>query len=233
MGSILLKEKINKMLNQLGFIKYDESLTDFTKIGFTYANPNYPPEFNIKVDDIIIEGVITNQIIQLICKKIVDILSTSIKFDVIDYLYKDINNWNIKGLDKIILKLIRNENYIYLISSSKISAIIQDLYQFNGSINSSSSIIKIGSILDKSVYVDPALGYSDTRIFLFNDIGINIQNITITENPSSFNGSYVELYIDIKINDSKTIYILESENSNTYKSYKKILREYNLNKLLT
>lgn len=187
-------------------------------------------DYNISYKDIenILVTTIKNEISSNFIKKInKDILNTN-NFDYIDLRKGDIDE---------LVNLILSSGYKNLITNANISSELKNSPLFNliyqkNSKNSRINIVgNLGGITD--IYYDPYISYNDDRILLFNQIEFNINNMVAYENNSTFPPRvYIEYNFDYKVGDSKLIFIIRDENSETYRKYIKLQRDYKIDNIL-
>lgn len=224
---------MNDIIN-LDFVNKNQNLTNFTKYSFNYSNPNIASAFGLDVDDIV-KDMVHSEINQSVSNNIIKSLLESDSFDYIDYINKNIDDNNFY---RIVVELIKRENYKYLIVNSQIGSIIQDSpefvveYQTMG-LRTSAVAYGIGKIRDTKIYVDPYMKFNDNKLLFFNNIDINLRDFRISDVPSSFpNRIIVDFLLDFEITDSKIVYVLDSVNSESYLSYKRVLRDKKIDNIL-
>lgn len=224
---------MNDIIN-LDFVNKNKNLTNFTKYSLNYSNPNTASAFGLDVDDIVKE-MVYSEINQRVSNILLKNLLESDSFDYIDYINKNIDDNNFY---RIVVELIKRENYKYLIVNCQIGSLIQDSpefaveYQTTG-LRTSAVAYSIGKIRDTKIYVDPYMKFNDNKLFFFNNIDINLSDFRVSDDPSSFsNLKLVDFLLDFEITDSKIVYVLDSVNSEGYFSYKRALRDKKIDNIL-
>lgn len=161
-------------------------------------------------------------------KEVISILEETEETNYIDYIGKNIDDG---VLNRYLVEFIKSENYQYIITNSLTSSILQDVSIFNHKLisynfrRSSDSPYSIGQIFNTKIYTDPYMKYNDNRMIMFNDVFINLQNFKIDNFGASLDYS-------LKTSNSKVVFIVDSENCESYIKYKKHNRNINLNKIL-
>ena len=156
---------MNDIIN-LDFVNKNQNLTNFTKYSLNYSNPNAASAFGLDVDDIVKE-MVYSEINQRVSNILLKNLLESDSFDYIDYINKNIDDNNFY---RIVVELIKRENYKYLIVNSQIGSIIQGSpefmveYQTMG-LRASAVAYSIGKIRDTKIYVDPYMKFGDNKLF--------------------------------------------------------------------
>jgi hypothetical protein len=193
------------------YYKEDKSLIDFTSYRISIASPiSYP-----NIDEIDVLGHYISQmksdIRNHIDKKLIEEFNTSYEYEVIDLrksgfrVGSDLNNY-----------IIGFTEYKNLTSNVRICSNIQDGSQFvtlpfkNASMGTS---YIVGSLSDKNIYVNPIFRYNDTKLFLFNDVKLNIGEIKFNVvSEATFNTRLIlEIPISFRISESKIIYVRDQE----------------------
>jgi len=187
-------------------------------------------DYNISYKDIenILVTTIKNEISSNFIKKINKGILNTNNFDYIDLRKGDIDE---------LVNLILSSGYKNLITNANISSELKNSPLFNliyqkNSKNSRINIVgNLGGITD--IYYDPYISYNDDRILLFNQIEFNINNMVAYENNSTFAPRVnIEYNFDYKVGDSKLIFIIRDENSETYRKYIKLQRDYKIDNIL-
>lgn len=220
---------MNDIIN-LDFVNKNKNLTNFTKYSFSYFNPNTASVFGLDVYDIA-KGMVNSEINQSVSNSIIKSLLESDNFGYIDYINKNIDDNNFY---RIVVELIKRENYKYLIVNSQIGSIMQDSpefeYQTMGLRTSASAVAYgIGKIRDTKIYVDPYMKFNDNKLLFFNNIDINLSDFRVSDAPNQI---IVDFLLDFEITDSKIVYVLDSVNSENYLSYKRVLRDKKIDNIL-
>lgn len=135
---------------------------------------------------------------------------------------------------------LSGREYKNIITTGMVASVLQDCSEFHvestggGKISSGSSIYKVGRLLNLDVWVDPFLKYSDNRIVLFNDIGINIYNISSSIQSQATFAPRLVLQCDFAfdVGDSKVIFIIDNESSDSFRQYKSLQRDIKIDGIL-
>lgn len=181
---------------------------------------------------------IKNEIRQDLCKLFTKKLFCSEKFDYLDLrkLGSLMMNMSIEKLVSMIL----NDDYKNLITTGYISSELQDssCFSSNRDLNLNiGGVIYMSGILNNRVkaYVDPYMRFNDGRICLFNQVEFNIGKMKAYEAPNI--GSLapkivIEYDIDYNVNDSKLIFVIENENSESFRQYTSLQRDVKIDNIL-
>lgn len=200
-----------KLFEYNDYYKEDKSLINFELYKISVPSPiSYPNIDEINVLDHYISQM-RSDIRNHIDKKLIEEFNISYEYEVIDLrksgfrVGSDLNNY-----------IIRFNEYNNLISNVRICSNIQDGSQFvtlpfKNASNGTSYIV--GSVSDKNIYVCPIFRYNDTKLFLFNDVKLNIGEIKFNViSEATFNPRIViEIPISFRINESKIIYVRDEE----------------------
>jgi hypothetical protein len=193
------------------YYKEDKSLNNFEFYKISVSSPiSYPSINEIDVLNHFISHL-RSEIRNHIDNKIIKELSYSNEYEVLD-----LRNSGYRVGTDLCNYIAREEGYTNLISNSRICSNIQDGSPFvtlpfkNASLGTS---YIVGSVSDKNIYSDPIARYSDVKIFLFNDIKINIADFKFSiNNEATFNPRIlIEIPISYSKIDSKLIYVRDDE----------------------
>lgn len=200
-----------KLFEYNDYYKEDKSLINFELYKISVASPiSYPNIDEIDVLDHYISQM-RSEIRNFIDKKVIENFQNSYEYEVIDLrksgfrVGSDLNN-----------HIMIFSEYKNLISNVRICSNIQDGPQFvtlpfKNASNGTSYIV--GSVSDKNIYVNPIFRYNDTKLFLFNDVKLNIGEIKfnviseVTFNPRLV----IEIPISLRISESKMVYVRDEE----------------------
>ena len=200
-----------KLFEYNDYYKEDKSLNNFEFYRISVSSPiSYPNIDEITVLDHYISQM-RSDIRNHIDKKLIEEFNTSYEYEFIDLrksgyrVGSDLNN-----------HIIRFSEYNNLISNVRICSNIQDGSQFvtlpfkNASMGTS---YIVGSVSDKNIYVNPIFRYNDTKLFLFNDVKLNIGEIKFNVvSEANFNPRLViEIPISLRISESMIIYVRDEE----------------------
>jgi hypothetical protein len=227
-------DKINntKSLDLPEFCKINTNLRNFTNWSTSAGIGFHGDQM---VDHLV--SVMLAEVSQTISKEVLKNLFNTSKFD-----YMDVTNsiGGIDNLDKIkeLVNLIMIGNYQNIITSSKVGSVLQDstyfnVFPFSKSVTSASPY-SIGKIRNSTIWIDPFMRWDDTRVCLFNQPEVNVQNF-----GSSVVGGYsfaprVKIDFDLshQVGDSKVIYVIEDKNSPAFNHYKSLQRDIKIDKVL-
>jgi len=193
------------------YYKEDKCLIDFQTHKISVASPiSYP-----NIDEMYVLNHYISQmksdIRNHIDKKLIKEFNKSYEYEVIDLrkngfkVGNDLNNY-----------IIGFTEYKNLISNVRICSNIQDGVQFNTlpfkNASYGTSYI-VGTVCDKNIYVNQFFKYSDTKLFLLNDIKLNIGEIKFNVvSEAAINPRLIlDIPISFKIGESKIIYIRDEE----------------------
>lgn len=184
-----------------------------------------------------INKLLYSEVESSIHKEVFSRITDTTNFDYIDYIGKNIDDGQ---LYKQIVDIILSSNYSLIITNAQIGSIIQDSANFhfhkefsNTSLRTSSSPYIIGSIGYAKIFVDPYMKFTDNRLIMFNGSWVNLENIIKIDNSPSFNNQVkLNFEVDIKTSDSKVVFIIDSVNSDSYLSYKRVLRDKKIDNIL-
>lgn len=170
-----------------------------------------------------------------------DLLNTS-KFDYYDISKShNLDMMSVNDLMKMSDYIIysNNSQYENIIASPMVACVLQDLSRFSvksGFTNSGiGRVYCVGSISGIQIWVDPFMKYNDTRIIMFNNVGINIEDVSMRMdyNNSSFNPRLMVSYrLALDVGDSKVLFLLDSQSHPEFQKYKSLQRDIKINDIL-
>ena len=193
------------------YYKEDKSLNNFEFYRISVSSPiSYPGTLEIDLLNHFISNL-RSEIRNHIDNKVTKEMSYSYEYEVLD-----LRKSGFRVGSDLCNYIIREQGYKNLMSNNRICANIQDGYDFvtlpfkNASFGTS---YIVGSVSNKNIYVDPIARYSDTKMFLFDDIKVNIGDFKFSINSDyTFNP---RILIDIPISyskiDSKLVYLRDDE----------------------
>ena len=193
------------------YYKEDKSLNNFEFYRISVSSPiSYPGNLEIDLLNHFISNL-RSEIRNHIDNKVTKEMSYSYEYEVLD-----LRKSGFRVGSDLCNYIIREQGYKNLMSNSRICANIQDGSPFvtlpfkNASFGTS---YIVGSVSNKNIYVDPIARYSDTKMFLFDDIKVNIGDFKFSINSDyTFNP---RILIDIPISyskiDSKLVYLRDDE----------------------
>lgn len=193
------------------YYKEDKSLNNFEFYKISIPSPiSYPGILEIDVLNHFISNL-RSDIRNHIDNKVTKEMSYSYEYEVLD-----LRKSGFRVGSELCNYIIREQGYKNLMSNNRICANIQDGYDFvtlpfkNASLGTS---YIVGSVSDKNIYVDPMARYSDTKIFLFDDIKVNIGDFKFSINSDhTFNPRIlIEIPISYSNIDSKLVYVRDDE----------------------
>lgn len=220
----------------------------FTKIDKRLRNfSSYQISVGISVDERqeLPSGVfehVKSEFNQNITKCIFNDLINTCKFDYYDISKShNLDMMSINDLVKMSDFIIysNNSQYENIIASPMVATVLQDLSRFSvksGFINSGiGRVYCVGSISGIQIWVDPFMKYNDTRIIMFNDVNINIEdlNMRMDYNNPSFNPRLMVSYrLSLDVGDSKVLFLLDSQSHPEFQKYKSLQRDIKINDIL-
>lgn len=226
------KEILNKFFNN-SFFRHTKSLKNFKNYEIRFNKPDDLDKYSNYITHI--EEQLYSEFQRYINKEAINIIEDSKNFDIIDYIGKNIDDGI---LSKDLISLIANSNYSNIITNSNIGSILQDSTSFHFSkienrlTNYSHSPYMIGKINNTMIFIDPFMKFNDNRIIMFNDISINIENIKNISHNAESNLQGISFNYDIEKSESRVIYIIESEKSESYMKYKQFNRNNKIDEIL-
>ena len=230
-----LNKDFTKVIATRDFIKVDKNLRNFKGISVSMSLPQNEVA-GIKIDDDRILSTIFNEITQNIYKVILrDIASNNTNTFV--------NLTNEERHERVIEKLctsIQVEDYKYCVTNSRLASDISDSagFHFSNLQNRSTNgsfVYLTGKLLGgKDVYVDPYMRYNDYKIFLFDEISLNVENFTVEiRHESTFIPRLVVKYdYDFLVSPGKTINVIDLVNSDALLELKATHREQQIDRIL-
>lgn len=222
----------------------------FTKMNKNLRNfNNYQISVGLAIDEKeeLPSGVfehIQSEFNQNISKRIFSELISTKKFD-----YYDVSKWHnldampISDLIKVSDFIINTNNgqYKNIIASPMVACVLQDLSRFSvkmgNYVNSGMGrVYNVGSISGIEVWVDPFMKYNDTRVIMFNDVDINIEDVNMRmdyKSSPSFNPHLMVSYkLALDVGDSKVLFLLDSQSHPEFQKYKSLQRDIKINDIL-
>lgn len=223
---------LNDIFNE-SYIKRDIGLNNFKRFQISINN-----SFNINIPgintDIMFEKLLYSEVESNIYKEIFNSITDTDNIDFINYIGKNIDDGN---LYKDIVSLILSNNFNYVIINAQIGSLIQDSNNFhfnkqfpNTSLRTSSAPYVIGSIGNTKVFVNPYMKFTDNRVIMFNGSYLNFRNMNRVEDDNL--NTNINFEADIKSTPSKIVFIIDSVNSESYLSYKRVLRDKKIDNIL-
>jgi hypothetical protein len=100
--------------------------------------------------------------------------------------------------------------------------------------SSGGNIYHVGKLPGLDIWVDPYMNYNDGRLVLFKNTESNITDVV----PSIQNGStfaprlMINYKLDYSVSDSKVIFILDNNSSETFRQYKSLQRDIKIDDIL-
>lgn len=223
----LLESRKVELFEYNDYYKEDKSLNNFElyKISFSLPPP-YPGNSEIDIIKHCIAALKT-EIRNVIDNKVIKEFGKSYDYEILD-----LRKSGFRVGSDLCNYIIREQRYKNLMSNIRICGNIQDGYDFvtlplMNATHGTSYIV--GSVSDKNIYVDPFSIYSDTKIFLFNDIKINVGEYKISINDDRI---LIEIPISYSEIDSKLIYLRDSEEPDLSSDVISRIRDEKINNLL-
>lgn len=219
------------------FIKVDKNLKNFKTISISMSLPQQ----GIKIDDNIILSTILKEINQNIYKSIIrEIISNNTNNT--NNTFVDLRNeGNPRNIINKLSQSIQIENYKYCVTNTRLASDLADSADFyfsglqnNKSVTSSSFVYLTGKLGFKDIYADPYMRYNDYKIFLFDDISLNVENFTtaIISEATFTPKLVVKFDYCLSVSPVKTINIIDSVNSDALLELKAEHREQQIDKIL-
>lgn len=218
----------NFLLNNYSWITINTSLNDFKQMSVTAHLPESQSE--------VIDSVLYTELFHSILREILSELYKTKNYEYLNLTDLDLNFYKVS---EILVNKISSHDYKSVIVNSNTLAHLQENYLFSTKdiTNVSQTLVdsrvtyiyKRGYILDKSIWIDPFIKYSDNKICLFDNIEINISNFEkhIFEHKVTLSVNYA-----YKVKDSKMIYILFDKGEEMYKQYIADIRDRKIDNLL-
>jgi len=229
-----LNKDFTKVIATRDSIKVDKNLRNFKSISVSMSLPQN--EVNgIKIDDDRILGTIFNEITQNIYKIILREVASNTTNTFIDLRNEEHRG---KMIDKL-YDSVQREDYKYYVNNPRLASEISDSVGFhfsnlqNRSTNGS-FVYLTGKLGSKDVYVDPYMRYNDYKMFLFDEISLNVENFsaTITHETTFVPKLVIRYDYDFLVSPGKTINVIDLENSDALLELKEEHREQQIDKIL-
>lgn len=229
-----LNKDFTKVIATRDFIKIDKNLRNFKTISVSMSLPQNEV-VSIKIDDDRILGTIFNEITQNIYKVILrEVANNSTN------TFVDLRNEEHRG--KMIDKLsgsVQREDYKYCVTTGRLASDMSDSVGFhfsnlqNRSTNGS-FVYLTGKLGSKDIYVDPYMRWNDYKIFLFDDVSLNVENFTsVIISEATFTPKLVIKFdYDFLVSSGKTINVIDLENQEALLELKAEHREQQIDKIL-
>jgi len=224
-----LNNDFTKAIVTRDFIKVDKNLRNFKTISVSMSLPQNELA-GIKIDDDRILGTIFNEITQNIYKVILKEIASNTTNSFVD-LRNEVHRG--KGLEKICSSILR-EDYKYCVTNTRLASEISDSVGFHfGSLQNRSTYLT-GKLAGKDIYVDPYMRYNDYKIFLFDDVSLNIENFTaaIISEAIFTPKLVIKFDYDFLVSSGSTINVIDSVNSDALLELKAEHREQQIDKIL-
>lgn len=228
-----LNNDFTKVIATRDFIKVDKNLRNFKTISVSMSLPQNEVA-GIKIDDDIILRTIFNEITQNIYKVILKEIAANSTNTFVDL--RNDSPW--KGLEKLCSSIL-GEDYKYCVTNPRLASEISDSagFQFSDLQNRSTNgsfVYLTGKLGGKDVYVDPYIRYNDYKIFLFDEISLNVENFTSTiVNEATFIPKLlVKFDYCLSVSPGKTINVIDEVNSGALLELKAEHREQQIDKIL-
>lgn len=192
------------------YFKEDKFLINFDLYKISIPSPiSYPDIDQIDTLNHYISQI-RSDIRNHIDKKIIKEFEKSYEYDVVDLRKSGFR------VGSYLNDYIIHNKYQNLMSNVRICANIQEGAQFTALPFKNSSFgasYIVGSVSDKNIYVNPYFKYTETKLYLFNDIKINIGEIKFNiVSDATFNPRIVvEIPIAFRVSESKIIYVRDDE----------------------
>lgn len=229
-----LNKDFTKVISTRDFIKVDKNLRNFKSISVSMSLPQNEVA-GIKIDDDRILGTIFNEITQNIYKIILREVASNTTNTFIDLRNEEHRG---KMIDKLSTS-VQREDYKYCVTNPRLASEISDSVGFhfsnlqNRSTNGS-FVYLTGKLTSKDVYVDPYMRYNDYKMFLFDDISLNVENFSATiKHDATFIPRLIVKYdYDFLVSPGKTINVIDLENQEALLELKAEHREQQIDKIL-
>jgi hypothetical protein len=229
-----LNKDFTKVIATRDFIKVDKNLRNFKSISVSMSLPQNEVA-GIKIDDDRMLGTIFNEITQNIYKIILREVASNTSNTFVDLRneQRDFNVSHVNLIEKLCTS-IQVEDY-----KSRLSSDISDSagFHFSNLQNRSTNgsfVYLTGKLGGKDVYVDPYMRYNDYKIFLFDEISLNVENFTAEiRHESTFITRLIVKYdYDFLVSPGKTINVIDLVNSDALLVLKAEHREQQIDKIL-
>ena len=229
----IFNENKKQLISEFDWLVENEELINLRKIQLSYAvTPDLLLDLNgIGMDEIHIFSLMKDQINQHIFKEIKKELFKTTDYDYLNFM----TCGGILSYEQSVMlgdKILEN-NYKSLITNGGLASDIQDnpLFDFKplGGIRVNYGLYCVGRLKDCEICVDQYMKYDDERIFLFDEVQINICNFTFDD--AKDHRYLINFNMDFKIGSSKLIYVLTDINSDNYKQIISDNRNSKLNEI--
>ena len=229
-----LNKDFTKVITTRDFIKVDKNLRNFKSISVSMSLPQNEVA-GIKIDDDRILGVIFNEITQSIYKNILKEVAANTSNTFVDLRNEQ---RHVKVIEKLCTS-IQVEDYKYCVTNPRLASDISDSVGFhfsnlqNRSTNGS-FVYLTGKLGGKDVYADPYMRYNDYKIFLFDEVSLNVENFTaeIAHEATFIPRLIVKYDYDLLVSSGKTINVIDIVNSDALLELKAEHREQQIDKIL-
>lgn len=229
------KLMIGQLFEQFDWLRENKTLKQFKSVEISVPiTSNRRSDLSNFIDaDSALNSVLSNEFNHYVTKMIVSSLFDTIKFDWIDN--RGHKTSYIEQLKDTSLRIC-NSGYQNFISDPETCSELQDLEAFDYHkseiyLNNITYIYSSGLLNDVKCWVNANMKFGDRRICLFNGVEINIENM-ITDISDSSPKIVMKFDIDIKVSDSKLIFIIDNEKSEAYKHYQSLNRDIKINDVL-
>ena len=230
-----LNKDFTKVIATRDFIKVDKNLRNFKSISVSMSLPQNEVA-GIKIDDDRMLGTIFNEITQNIYKIILREVAANTSNTFVD-LRNEQRHGNL--IEKLCTS-IQVEDYKFCVTNSRLSSDISDSagFHFSNLQNRSTNgsfVYLTGKLLGgKDVYVDPYMRYNDYKIFLFDEISLNVENFTaeIRHESTFIPRLVVKFDYCLSVSPGKTINVIDLVNSDALLELKAEHREQQIDKIL-
>lgn len=185
-------------------------------------------------------SIAKNQINSDIHKTITKSLFDTTKFDYLD-LRPDGSIQNGRVFLEKLFDLILINDYKNLITTGSICSKLCNSQFFRAYANTDEAKIpngldRVGNLSGKvDIYIDPYMKFNDGRICLFNEVEVNIEGMMSQQvvNPVTLQTNTLIKYdLSHHVWDSKLIFVIEDENSESFSQYKSLQRDIKIDKVL-
>ena len=228
-----------RVLNPYPWMIHNERLNNFQLRKLSIPMSAETRLFDVDISKRVI-SIARNEINQDISKTVTKFLFDTTKFDYLD-LRPDGSLQNSRIFRDKLVGMILSENYTNLITTALITSTIQDSssfqpYMTTSDVKTSGALERVGKLGKKvDIQMDPYMKFNDGRICLFNEVYFNIQDMRASEvvNPLSMvTNILVEWKFAFHVTDSKLIFVIEDENSESFNQYKSLQRDIKIDNIL-
>ena len=228
-----------QVLTPYPWMIWDEKLTNLQLRKLSIPMSAETSLFDVDISKRVI-SIARNEINQDISKTITKSLFDTTKFDYLD-LRPDGSLQNSRIFRDKLVGMILSENYTNLITTALITSSIQDRpsfqpYMTTNNFKTSGALERVGKLgKNVDIQMDPFMKFNDGRICLFNEVYFNIQDMKACEvvNPLSMvTNILVEWKFALQVGDSKLIFVIEDENSESFNQYKSLQRDIKIDNIL-